>query len=168
MRVLWGLLQVIFFLLLVGISLVAAGIIANRLPLTDPPGLRARLSTYLNTHVAETREDSPFPELRPHRYEAPAELLLDVARRAAQRLGWEITMLDAEKKEIHAVVTTKVWHFKDDVTIQIQPAQPSGSLLWVRSVSRVGKGDLGANTRHVLDLVQAVNAVVPVQALTKE
>src|SRR5919109_2564041 len=126
MRFLGGVLQVLFFLLLVGFSLIAAGIIANRLPLTDPPGLRARLWTYLNTHVAETREDSPFPELHPRRYEAPPGLLFDVARRAVQSLRWEITVLDAEKKEIQAVVTTKVWHFKDDVTIQIQPAQPSG------------------------------------------
>ena len=167
MRVLSGLLQVVFFLVLLGIALIAAGIIANRLPLTEPPGLLIRLSTYLNTNVAETQENSPFPELRLHRYEAPPELLFDVARRAAQNLKWEITVLDASKKKIQAVVTTKVWGFKDDVTIQIQPAQPSGNWLWIRSASRVGKGDLGANTRHVLDLIQAVDAIVPVQALTQ-
>ena len=165
MRVLSGVLQVVFFLVLLGISLIVAGIIANRLPLTAPPGLLARLSTYLNTNVAETKEDSPFPELRLRRYEAPPELLFDVTRRAAQSLGWEIITLDAEKKEIQAVVTTKVWGFKDDVTVQIQPAQPSGALLWIRSASRVGKGDLGANSRHVMDLVEAVNAIVPVEAL---
>lgn len=167
MRILSGLLQVVFFLVLLGIALIAAGIIANRLPLTEPPGLLTRLSTYLNTNVAETQESSPFPELRARRYEAPPELLFDVARRAAQNLKWEITVLDATKKEIQAVVTTKVWGFKDDVTVQIQPAQPSGNWLWIRSASRVGKGDLGANTRHVLDLIQAVDAIVPVQALTQ-
>jgi uncharacterized protein (DUF1499 family) len=167
MRVLSGLLQVVFFLVLLGIALIAAGIIANRLPLTEPPGLLTRLSTYLNTNVAETQEHSLFAELRLHRYEAPPELLFDVARRAAQNLKWEITVLDASKKEIQAVVTTKVWGFKDDVTVQIQPAQPSGNWLWIRSASRVGKGDLGANTRHVLDLIQEVDAIVPVQALTQ-
>jgi uncharacterized protein (DUF1499 family) len=167
MRVLSGLLQVVFFLVLLGIALIAAGIIANRLPLTEPPGLLTRLSTYLNTNVAETQENSLFPELRLHRYEAPPELLFDMARRAAQNLKWEITVLDASKKEIQAVVTTKVWGFKDDVAVQIQPAQPSGNWLWIRSASRVGKGDLGANTRHVLDLIQAVDAIVPVQALTQ-
>jgi uncharacterized protein (DUF1499 family) len=167
MRVLSGLLQVVFFLVLLGIALIAAGIIANRLPLTEPPGLLTRLSTYLNTNVAETQENSLFPELRLHRYEAPPELLFDVARRAAQNLKWEITVLDASKKEIQAVVTTKVWGFKDDVTVQIQPAQPSGNWLWIHSASRVGKGDLGANTRHVLDLIHAVDAIVPVQALTQ-
>ncbi len=168
MRVLSGLLQVVFFLVLLGVALIAAGVISNRLPLTEPPGLLTRLSTYLNTNVAETRENSPFAELRPRRYEAPPELLFDVARRAAQNLKWEITVLDAAKKEIQAVVTTKVWGFKDDVTIQIQPAQPSGNWLWIRSASRVGKGDLGANTRHVLDLIQAVDAIVPVQALVPQ
>jgi uncharacterized protein (DUF1499 family) len=80
-------------------------------------------------------------------------------------LKWEISSLDAPKKEIQAVVTTKIWHFKDDVTIQIRPGQPSGSVLWVHSASRVGKGDLGANTRHVMDLVEAVNAIAPAQTL---
>jgi hypothetical protein len=109
MRVLSGVLQVVFFLVLLGAALIAAGLIANRLPLTEPPGLLTRLSAYLNTNVAETQENSPFPELRPRRYEAPPELLFDVARRAAQNLKWEITGLDAGKKEIQAVVTTKVW-----------------------------------------------------------
>lgn len=165
MRALGAILQVVFFLLLVGVSLLVAGIITNRLPLSEPPGLLTRVSTYLNTNIAETSEDSLFPELRLRRYEAPPELLFDVVRRAVQSLGWETTTLDAEKKEIQAVVTSKVWRFKDDVTVRVQPAQPSGSSLWVRSVSRVGKGDLGANTRHVMSLLQAVDATVPKQAL---
>lgn len=165
MRVVSGLVQVVFFVVLVGASLLAAGLIANRVPLADPPGFFPRLLTYLTTNVAETSEHSPFPELRTRRYEAPPGLLFDVARRAAQSLGWEITSLDAENREIHAVATTKVWKFKDDITIKTPPAQPSGSWLVVRSASRVGKGDLGANTRHILDLIQAVDAMVPAPAL---
>ena len=69
---------------------------------------------------------------------------------------------------LHAVVTTKLWKYKDDVVIQIQPAQPSGSWLWVRSSSRVGKGDLGANTRHIMDLVRYVDETVPKQALVAQ
>jgi uncharacterized protein (DUF1499 family) len=168
MRIIGGLAQILVFLLLIGGSLLAAGIISNRLPLTEPPGLATRLVTYLNTNVAETTEDSPFAELQLRRYEAPEGLLFDVARRAVQSLKWEITNLDAEKKEIQAVVTTKIWKFKDDVTVQIRPAQPSGSVLWVRSTSRVGKGDLGANTRHVMDLVETVNNIAPVQTLTPQ
>ena len=163
-----GLLQIVFFLILFGAALVAAGIMANRLPLSDPPGFAIRLVTYLSTNVAETSPDSLFPELKPRHYDAPPALIFDIARKGVERLRWETTAADADKKEITAVVTTKMWGFKDDVTIQIQPAQPSGSLLMIRSSSRVGKGDLGANTRHVMDLVEMVDATVPKQALVKE
>jgi uncharacterized protein (DUF1499 family) len=162
-----GLLQILFFLVLFGAALLAAGIMGNRLPLAEPPGWGTRLSTYLNTNVAETTQDSPFPELRLRRYDAPPALIFDIARKAVERLRWE-AVFDYEKKEIKAVVTTKLWKFKDDVTIQIQPAQPSGSLLVVRSVSRVGKGDLGANTRHVMDLVEIVEGTVPKEALVQQ
>ena len=163
----WGL-QLVFFGVAIFASLLIAGLIANRLPLTDPPGFTTRLSTYLNTHVAETTEDSSFPELRLRRYEAPDGLLFDIVRRAVQGLKWEIIGSDAVAKEIQAVVTTKIWRFKDDVSIEVRPAQPSGSVLRIRSVSRVGKGDLGANTRHVMDLIEAVNALAPTQVLTPQ
>ena len=163
-----GLLQVIFFLVLFGIALLAAGIMGNRLPLSEPPGWGTRLATYLNTNVAETVQDSPFPELRPRRYDAPPALLFDVTRRAVEQLRWETVSLDNDKKEIGAVVTTKLWGFKDDVSIRIQPAQPSGSWLMIRSSSRTGKGDLGANTRHVIDLVEMIDATVPKQAIVQQ
>ncbi len=163
-----GLLQIVFFLVLFGAALLVAGIISNRLPLSDPPGLAARLSTYLNTNVAETSLDSPFPELKLRRYDAPPALIFDTTRKGIERLRWETTAADADKKEITAVVTTKMWGFKDDVTIQVQPAQPSGSWLMIRSTSRVGKGDLGANTRHIMDLVEMVDATVPKQALVQQ
>ena len=166
MRMVGGLLQVLFFFVLFGVALLAAGVMGNRLPLSEPPGWGTRLSTYLNTNVAETTQDSPFPELRPRRYDAPPALIFDITRKAVERLRWE-AVFDHEKKEIKAVVTTKLWKFKDDVTIQIQPAQPSGSLLVVRSASRVGKGDLGANTRHIMDLVEIVDGTVPKQALVR-
>jgi uncharacterized protein (DUF1499 family) len=163
-----GLLQIVFFLMLFGVALLVAGIMANRLPLSDPPGMAIRLATYLNTNIAETSLNSPFPELRPRRYEAPPALIFDIARKGVERLRWETTAADADKKEITAVVTTKMWGFKDDVLIQVQPAQPSGSWLMIRSSSRVGKGDLGAISRHVMDLVEMVDATVPQQAIIKE
>jgi len=163
-----GLLQIVFFLVLFGAALLAAGIMSNRLPLSDPPGWATRLSTYLNTNVAETSPDSLFPELKLRRYDAPPALIFDITRKGLERLRWETTAADNDKKELTAVVTTKMWGFKDDVTIQIQPAQPSGSWLMIRSASRVGKGDLGANTRHIMDLVEMVDATVPKQALVQQ
>ena len=52
MRFMSGLLQFIFFLAVVWASLLAAGLISNDLPWSDPPGMGTRLMTYLTTNVA--------------------------------------------------------------------------------------------------------------------
>ena len=165
MKILSGLLQIVFYIAFIGGALTAAGIISNQLPMSDPPGLTARLMTYLSANVAETASDSPFPELRSRHYAAPPALVYDIVRRAAKRLGWEVVGEDPEVHELQAVVTTKIFRFKDDVAIRVEPDGAKGSVLYVRSSSRVGKGDLGANTRHIMNLETTVRAIAPATVL---
>ena len=162
MRFMSGLLQVVFFLAVVLASLLAAGLISNDLPWSDPPGAGTRLMTYLSTNVAETTSDSAFPELRPRAYAAPAALMFDVARRAAEALHWKV---EPEARKIEAVVTTRVIKFKDDVTIWVEADGEERSTLFARSASRVGVVDLGANTRHIMDLFETVDIIAPVTAV---
>lgn len=142
------------------VALLAGGIVRNRLPLGEPPGSLVRLSTYLNTHVAETSPSAPFAELRTRNYRLPADALYAKVKEAVGRLPhWEIVSASDERREVHAVVTTALLRFKDDVTIGVVPEPGGRPALTVRGESRVGKGDLGANTRHVLDLYDALEQV---------
>ncbi len=168
MRFMSGLLQVIFFLAVVWAALSVAGLIANDLPWSDPPGMGTRLMTYVSTNVAETTPDTAFPELRPRTYAAPAALMFDVARRAADALHWESSTVDPEARKIEAVVTTKIIRFKDDVTIWVEADGEERSTLFARSASRVGWGDLGANTRHLMNLFETVDIIAPVTAIVAE
>ena len=168
MRFMSGLLQVVFFLAVVWVSLLAAGLISNDLPWSDPPGAGTRLITYLTTNVVETTSDSAFPELRPRTYAAPAALMFDVARRAAEALSWELSTVDPEARKIEAVVTTRVLKFKDDVTIWVEADGEERSTLLAHSASRVGWGDLGANTRHIMNLFETVDIIAPVTAIVDE
>ena len=138
------------------IGLGFGGLALNRPPLGDPPGVWVRLATYFGSHVAETREQSPFPELRPRRYSLGPEPLYDAILAAIRELGWQLSGEDRHTFTIKAVVTTPLWRFKDDVEIGIKPAS-QGSGVYIRSSSRIGKGDLAANTRHVLDLYQTLD-----------
>lgn len=139
------------------VTLLAAGVVGNRLPLGAPPGLAVRLSTYLNTHVAETSESSPFPELRTRRYAIAPEVLYAKVKEAIGTLPrWDVVTSSDDRREVHAVVTTALFRFKDDVTIGVLGESNVHPALVVRGESRVGKGDLGANTRHVLDLYDAL------------
>lgn len=62
--------------------------------------------------------------------------------------GWAVVATDAASGRIEATATTSWFSFSDDVVIRVVPAQ-GGSRIDVRSVSRVGKGDLGANAKRV-------------------
>jgi uncharacterized protein (DUF1499 family) len=145
--------KVVLGVLLLAVVLLAGGLLLNRLPLNDPPGSFVRLYTYLNTHVAETIEGSPFPELRPRQYTLAADPLFAKVKEAVGRLPrWQIIESSDERRELHAVVTSALFRFGDDVLVTVVP-QPGGKpAVMIHAVSRVGKGDLGTNTRHVLDL----------------
>lgn len=137
------------------LGLIAGGLIANRPPMMDPPGLWARLIIYLGSHVAETRPDHPFPELRPHFYAVPPDRLYAAAREAIAGLGWGIASEDPVGLCLTAVVESALWRFKDDVVVRVEPTE-GGSTLGLRSSSRIGRGDLAANTRHLLNLYAAI------------
>jgi uncharacterized protein (DUF1499 family) len=46
--------------------------------------------------------------------------------------------------------------FTDDIVIRVTPAQ-NGSIVDLRSVSRVGKSDLGANAKRINQFISAFN-----------
>ena len=159
-----GLIGLVLFVAVVFAGLLAAGMIQNRLPWTQPPGAGKRLTTYLNTHIAETVEGAGFPELRPRHYEhVPPPRLFATVREAIGKLpNWRVVEEYPAHGTLHAVVTTPLWRFQDDVHVRVE-AEPAtgGAVLLIRSASRVGKGDLGTNTRHLLDLYAQLDGTIP-------
>lgn len=72
----------------------------------------------------------------------------------AQSMGWEVYAQDADLGHIEAVDTTFWFGYKDDIVIRIT-ANDSGSLVDLRSVSRVGVSDLGANAKRIGKFTEA-------------
>lgn len=149
------LLRVVLGIVLLGVGLIIAAIIANRVPLTAPPGLALRLKTYLTCHHVATAPDSAFPELRGGDYAVMPDALYAAVRASVSGLGWRLVSEDAAQRRLHAIVSSRLWRFKDDVVVTVT-ATSDGARLNVSSRSRVGRGDLGANLRHVLDLNTAL------------
>lgn len=80
--------------------------------------------------------------------EAP-EVAFGRAEQAARDMGWAIKETDAASGRIDATDTTFWYGFKDDVAIRIRPAQGDGTRVDVRSISRVGGSDIGANAARI-------------------
>lgn len=63
--------------------------------------------------------------------------------------GWSVTSSDPASGRIDAVAESRIFHFADDVAIVVEPGPDGGSLVQVRSRSRIGESDLGANAARI-------------------
>ena len=63
-------------------------------------------------------------------------------------LGWNIYNSDFRKGLIEASVTSEWFGFVDDIVVDVQ-RRPGGTYIDLRSISRVGRGDLGANANRI-------------------
>jgi len=102
-----------------------------------------------------------YPDLKPRLFAQPPGALFPVALEAARGMGWEVVAAVPAEGRIEATATTLWFGFKDDVVVRIM-AHEEGSRLDVRSVSRVGRGDLGANARRIRAYLDALPESQPV------
>jgi len=89
-----------------------------------------------------------YPDIAPARLDLPPAQAFERAERAARAMGWQIVAVRPEALRIEATATTLLFGFKDDVVIRVR-AQGQGSVVDVRSLSRIGGSDIGANAARV-------------------
>jgi uncharacterized protein (DUF1499 family) len=91
-----------------------------------------------------------YPDITPLILELPAAHVFEQALQAARDSGWEIVAANADAGRIEATATTRFFGFKDDVVVRLT-ALGERTVVDVRSVSRLGRGDLGTNARRIRD-----------------
>lgn len=85
----------------------------------------------------------------------------DATNRAANILadhGIEVVNVDAEQGIVEATATTQWFGFKDDVVVRAQ-ADGDVTIIDVRSVSRVGRSDIGANAARIEAFIAAFSSI---------
>jgi Protein of unknown function (DUF1499) len=90
---------------------------------------------------------------------APAELFARAAKLAVAD-GWKVAAVVPEDGRIEATATTAMFGFKDDIVIRVEAAE-KGSVLDMRSMSRIGQSDVGKNAARIrafLDQLRAAGA----------
>lgn len=139
----------------------------------DPPEFRALLPIRMATGapnspeyggpVIAAQQRAAWPTLGPLVLPVPPQQAFERAWAAARAMGWEIVEANATEGRIEATDTTFWFGFKDDVVVRITPSShPSplggegkvegnrpGSRIDVRSVSRIGRGDVGTNAKRI-------------------
>lgn len=101
------------------------------------------------------KQRAAYPDIRTLRVDIPPQQAYEAALFAARRMNWQIVEGSPSEGRIEAVATTRWFGFKDDVVIRIAPADDRGSLLDIRSVSRVGISDIGTNACRIRAFLKA-------------
>ncbi len=94
-----------------------------------------------------------FPDLTPTELSMPAADAFNRALETAKAMGWRIAAAEAAEGRIEAVDVTFWSGYVDDIVIRVTPIDETHSRLDVRSLSRLGGGDVGKNGLRIREFL---------------
>lgn len=100
------------------------------------------------------QQRSGYPDLGPLFLDVPPGDAYARALDLVRARGWEVLAADATGRRIEATDTTFWFGFKDDIAIRVTAMPDGGSRVDVRSVSRVGRSDIGTNARRIREFLR--------------
>jgi uncharacterized protein (DUF1499 family) len=111
------------------------------------PGNEGRDLSYPAEAFAE-QQRAGYPDLAPIVLGLGLPEAFERAKSAAEALGWKITHADPAAGVLEATETSRIFRFVDDICVRLR-ADGAGTIVDVRSKSRVGQGDMGANAKRI-------------------
>ena len=115
---------------------------------SDPSG-RGRDMSFPPGFADQIKATPSYQDLQPIRVARPPADVLREAEAAARALDWDVAAHDPASGRILASQTTKLFRFVDDIVIRVRDDGTGGSVVDVRSKSRDGQGDIGANAARI-------------------
>ena len=122
---------------------------------------------YAGAEAAQMQRQA-YPNIVPLQTASTAQELYEAASAAVQRRKWT-PIVDrrpqarpAREGHIEAVARTTIMGFRDDVVLRIR-AIPGGARLDIRSASRYGTRDFGANARRIRSLIEEIEEAIEPQ-----
>ena len=171
------LVSLVTLVLLAAVAAVPVGYLrsAGRVPpihdittdLDDPPRFVAVLplrrgapntAEYAGAALA-AQQHAGYPDLGPARFAAAPEQVFARAVEVARALGWQIVAAVPAEGRLEATDRTRWFGFRDDVVVRVT-ADSTGSRVDVRSVSRVGRSDLGTNARRIRRFLETLQTAM--------
>jgi uncharacterized protein (DUF1499 family) len=112
---------------------------------------------YGGAEIAKIQKEF-YPNIRTLYLDIPYSRAFKQALSAALKMPWEgIVSYSKETGIIEATDELAWFGFKDDIVIRVDTAQTGGqSKIDVRSVSRMGRGDMGVNAERIREYLQLI------------
>ena len=100
-------------------------------------------------------QHTAYPDLHSLKLTKPTDQVFEQALSIVKNNNWEVISTDKEEGQIEATASSFLYGFKDDIVIRIQ-SNNGGSIVDIRSHSRTGKIDRGANARRIRKLIESL------------
>jgi uncharacterized protein (DUF1499 family) len=122
----------------------------------DPPPLVTTLemrndavtpAAYPGKAAADLQHQA-YPDIAPILLDLPPAEAFKKVDAVAMEMGWEVVARVPADGRIEAIDTSRWFGLRDDVVVRIRP-EGSGSRIDIRSKSRLGRADLGANAERI-------------------
>jgi len=119
---------------------------------------------YPGLHTAELQQTA-YPEIKTDDTEVSPQEAYNAALKVITKRKWRV--VDARPPQatpqrdglIEAIAFTPLLNFREDVVVRVRAA-PEGARIDVRSSSRYGRHDLGANAARVLALIDDIDDIL--------
>jgi uncharacterized protein (DUF1499 family) len=122
-------------------------------PASVVPDYADRDMSYPEEFKAQVRD--AYADLAPLRLSTPPAETYEKALATANDLGWTVAAQSPERGVFDAREETALFRFVDDITIRVTP-DGAGSRVDIRSKSRDGRGDVGANAARIRRFLAAL------------
>jgi uncharacterized protein (DUF1499 family) len=117
-------------------------------------GVEYGVSRDMNPRMLAELTKQAYPDLlEPVILDVSPDTAFDRALNAVNELGWDVVDVNRVAGRIEATDSTFWFGFKDDIVIRLTPMS-SGIKVDARSVSRVGKGDVGINAKRLREFFE--------------
>lgn len=106
-----------------------------------------------------------YPDLKPLRFAEGADLVFPKAKQALSNLanGWKVVDVNEQGYAMELEKESAVFRFVDDIMIEVRPFEDGvgKSEIHIRSRSRVGRSDLGANRKNIDHIFMILRGIAP-------
>jgi uncharacterized protein (DUF1499 family) len=94
------------------------------------------------------QQRAAYPDIQSMRFDTDAMTVIRAAEDTVAKMGLDLVASDENAGRIEATASSRWFGFKDDVVIRIR-SQGEGTIVDIRSKSRLGRSDVGANTERI-------------------
>jgi uncharacterized protein (DUF1499 family) len=127
---------------------------------------------YAGLYAAE-QQRTAYPDIGPLAAAATPQAAYDAAFAIVNKRRWRVVEARAPQAgrregRIEAVARTPVMGFRDDIVVRVRPEGSDGSRIDVRSSSRYGTFDFGANASRIRSLLDDVEEAITAQKAVRQ